>query len=1821
MAIAVPISTLQTGALDPQSVNNFLQSLSTDELLVFNATKLAKTLLDEISQADAAHKQQSSSRKVGEAVLPLIAGLEQYGRGLDVFANGSELLCPIWGGMRIVLSLAQEFGEYFDKLASMLEDIGLVLSRLPRYPHLYPDNKNLKEYMVNIYSAIFDFCTKARRVFRLGKERSRGIKRLTTAVGLVTALRVLWKPFKVEFGGIKTRIERSVQAIESEADVAERELANKERRRDDARWSRAEQSQRLLAEFIDDESAAKVNAWLSPVNVNANHKTASSLRHADTGTWFLDGSVFQTWLKEDNTFLWLHAIPGAGKTVLSSSVINYLRDNVQSRDTGLAYFYCDYKDVQKQEPSKVLGTILAMLAKQNRGVFDNIQAFFLDQLKTSPTFTADFDELLNNFAIFLDNSFKSVIIVVDALDESNPAAWDCLTYALKFLHQQCSNLKVFVTSRNELPIARAFEGLPSTSIEQSDVASDIHDFIAAEVAAKIAQKRLKLRDKDLERVIRENLVEGSKGMFQWVRCQIDTLCKLRNDKAIRSALSNLPRTLQDTYIRILQRIEDDHPDDVEILQKVLYWLVRGVRNLTLHELAEGIAIDPESGDNRMDFSAVDTDPEDILELLGGLVTVSAEKVVSLAHYSVKEFLVSEDIRKAKPSFWVGTEPVESKLASVCLTYLSFDDFNAPLLPDTEAFDERLSEYKFLAYAVQAWGIHAHRSEKDGHQEEDLVDLTVHFLQSSSGDVRNYDTWQEINHHRKLSKLSTHSSPGPLLCASWFGLTDAVRQLLDAGDDMSENLAGAFDAAASNGHANVIKAFLEHQDQIKGQNASADDEDDDSSNNHHGLDLAKGLYVAAANGHTRVIEHLLDAGADIDARRGKDRNALQVAALEGRTEAVKLLLKRGANHGIPCKRYGTPLAVAAEKGHQRTVEILLEAGANPNGRGGYYSSPLVSAIVGRNLHIIRLLIENGADVNARGGRHMYPIAAAASLGMDDLVKELCDCGARVNDEDDKGSDALYAVCLAGHLGTVKLLLKLGADINAKGGKHRSALGAASSEGHLEVVEHLIHEGANIQFFDEHYGNALQTAAYRGHEAVVRALISAGIDPWGVGGDKGPALVCAASCGQEKVIKALYELGSPGGPGDDNLTWALQVASFAGHEGTIRLLAGKGDINAVTRKPNDSNNCTALEAAAERGHNDTVKLLLSLGASIEPSDRGCYGSSLNAAIETDHPSIEVLETLLDAGADINFVCSCHEPPLVRAVRRGHDDALKLLLDRGANVNLKHETIRTALIMSAVHEDTTIMDLLLEHGADVNIVIEPKDMRDDIDDDLEESLVIALQTAAWHGHDHIVQKLVSLGSDLSVNVDKPAFVSALQVAAYRGHLSTVSMLIKFGGDVNQKGGYFGTSLQAAAYCGHIDVARALLEAGAFVNAVDASSHCGTALMAACWYEGTKPEMIQLLIDSGADVNAPSGIKEDVPYPLQVAAYKDYNDTEGTEIARILLDAGADPNIRGGRYFTALQVAAKEGDADMVSFLLERGADPNITGGQFHTPLQSAYASGYYIVIGRLFRNGAKHDLIAPGKVGSVMGAALRASCQTLVNQLVAYHDFDVNLQYGKYGNALQDCIWQEREDDAFYYILKGGADVNRVGGYYGTALVAAAAYGPMAHFEKLLEVDVDVNLGNERYPNAAFGAIQGSQKKALELLLKHGVDVVNPVSTVHGTALQFAARYGNLTIVRMLVKAGAAINTPACGQHGSPLQAAAAYNHKDVIQYLVNRGADISAKGGKNGSVLHAAALHCDAETLDMLLRKGKLNANEKAGVYGTPLQAAAAAGWVSNALILL
>ncbi|KAL8695828.1 MAG: hypothetical protein Q9224_003129, partial [Gallowayella concinna] len=1774
-------------------IQAFFETLSPNEKELYKATTIAEQLLEEVKTAEKAHKDKSISRKVSQSLKTFTRGIDQYGAALDVISNASStFLCPIWGSMRVILHLASEFGEYFEKISGMLQQVGLHLNSLRRFPHLYPHNERLEAAMVDVYRIIFRFCTEARNVFKKvrdkmvcqkGKRQPMDVRQASKLnagmIGMRSMIKLVWKPFKSQFGDLQVDLATGMERVSAEVDIAEKEEAHVERERADkerqaqaSRWDKTEHTHQKLESFFDEQSIRKVDQWLDPVNIETNHSAAVKLRHQDTGNWFLEGQAFDTWIHGDNSFLWLHAIPGAGKTVLVSSVIEYLKERVKSEDVGLAYFYCDYKEAKSQQPSQLLCTLLAQLARQHKLVFQRLQVFVQERLKENPGSVPTHDELRSNFSAFLEGAFKQIILVVDAIDES--AKRECMISDLKTFSKHCPFIKILVSSREELDITKAFKSFPHVKITQSDVADDIESFVKAEVAARIRYKELTIRRPELQLIVCDKLVNRSEGMFQWVKCQIQVLCSLGTDKAILKALEQMPKDLAGTYARILQRLERD-VENVGRYQKLLRWLVKSTRSLTLDELAECIGIDLEEDNNSMDFDSVETYPENLLKRCSSLVTVSDNGRVSLAHFTVKEFLVSETTRDDLAAFYVGGEEVELELAQTCLTYLCYDDFIAGSVADDEALEESMVKYKFLEYATTAWAVHAHLSKG---REDDLLDLTTKLLKSPSEGRGNYEFWLQVYQAAKGVHHSHLSAFKPLFFAASFGLPNTLSELLEDEEenDMSswtETEGDPIREAVAQGHTEVVKILVQHYE--------VSDE----------AKLSQYLYIASSKGHDDIVLFLLDRGVSVDAVGGKQGTALQIAALEGHRDVAHALLARHASTRVVSARFGTPLSAAAEKGHERTFQTLLNAGASINGKGGWYAYPLISAIVGQNDTLIQILLNKGANVNLTGGRHVCALMAAAALGKLDLVKKLIDKGARVNDENDKGADALHSACCAGHLEVVNLLLEKGADVNAKGGKHRNALNAASSEGHASIVDILLAAGADPTVFDTNYGNAIQAAARAGREDIVRKLSERGCDVNAPGGTRGTALVGAASAGQARVVEVLFEIGVPMGDTQDTAD-ALVAATAKDHEDAVNVLVSMG-ANLNRAGILQTFEWLPLQHAANKDKLEMLMTLLRLGA--DPNAIGGFlGSTIMAACESRRINCQILEALIVAGADINKLVPPEErsryptygypesTALSAAASNDQLDAVQLLLNHDADPNLQCSNYRTALQRASYNIGASnIVEILLAHGADVNLDAEPSDDKND------DGCITALQCAAKSGDEAIIRILIANGANLSIERQDSDFISALHAASSNGMTDNVKVLLELGGEVNLRGGNLGTCLQAAATTGKVETMAALLDAGAEINEHHVGCY-GSALIAAI--VNTKHDAVKLLLERGADPSLSAGLKYD--YPIIAAARL----SENVHEVQLLIDAGANVNAQGGTWHTALQAAAVDGNDDTMRVLLDAGADMHAIGGTYGNALSAAYRCGYYFCTGLLWERGVSNKLRG-GMMGTPLGSALSGACQTLITFLIKEHHADPNEHMNNFwGSPLHYCIYEDRPDSDVLVdlFLEYGADPNGIGpsglgGYYGTPLNAAARAGQTEIMKVLLARGADPTVrGNKLGFSALQLACLYNCPEAFNLLLEHSPDINAHGS--YGTPLQAAAYSGAKPLVRELLRRGADLKASGQGRYGHSLQSAAIRAREDVVRFLIKHGADVRVRGGRFGTVLQAASIRCSKALVDFLIHKG-------------------------------
>ena len=114
-----------------------------------------------------------------------------------------------------------------------------------------------------------------------------------------------------------------------------------------------------------DRDVQDVLDWLSPLKFWAKQIDVFEKRHPETGTWLLQHDTFKHWLSGTRKRIFCPGIPGAGKTVLASVIVDHLGMTFRNDNVGIAYVYCSYND-SNQTAINLVGSLLHQFISTNR---------------------------------------------------------------------------------------------------------------------------------------------------------------------------------------------------------------------------------------------------------------------------------------------------------------------------------------------------------------------------------------------------------------------------------------------------------------------------------------------------------------------------------------------------------------------------------------------------------------------------------------------------------------------------------------------------------------------------------------------------------------------------------------------------------------------------------------------------------------------------------------------------------------------------------------------------------------------------------------------------------------------------------------------------------------------------------------------------------------------------------------------------------------------------------------------------------------------------------------------------------------------------------------------------------------------------------------------------------------------------------------------------------------------------------------------------------------------------------------------------------------
>lgn len=1175
----------------------------------------------------------------------------------------------------------------------------------------------------------------------------------------------------------------------------------------------------------DDQRLRVMLEWLDAPDPSAPHNMVRKGRTEGTGAWLLQVAEFKEWRDSVKmAILWMHGIPGCGKSVLTSSLVDYMRYFVSTggRTAALAYFYFQFSDKDTSTVDMMLRSLISQLSSWKRSPPKTLEYHASLHFRGSRYYprinykdgvsrpsTNELIGILHDITKELGEAF----LVIDGLDEcaDQESLLDTVKTILEW-NVECLHIIFIGRFDHELDTTMKARNVPVVEVKIQVVDKDIQLFIQERLAShpKLHKWPPKSRAE-----IQRSLTNGSQGMFRWAACQIEAIAKCVRPKDLKETLQSLPKSLSDSYTSVLARVDECH---WECATRILMWLAVSSEPLSVEEAVDALAVDFEAENGPcFDPDLRLQDVDDIIAICSTLVTpykvirrrhniVEEVTELRLAHRTVKDYLLS-DVFKAhfpQPLIFSRTEEVHEFAAKTSLFYLL--SLRKPLV------SESLNEWPLARHAAQYWP--DHYVGAGDHLE--LTELAMRLLESD-GDTEQYRNWCRLYDPTKpwrTPNFERKSFTCPLYYVSNCGLQSLVSRLLEYGAQLDvgygEIHGSCLQSAAYNGHHRVVELLLQ---------AGADPND-------QGGIFGCPLQAAAAQGHNAVIELLLKYGVNPDGNRPFSNTPLLKACRSQNTFAVKLLLDAGASPDLYSRKAPNvnPMVVAACQGSKECLRLLLPKASRRNVLWGLFRA---ARTWGADTSMLELFKDYVPDAVLH-----YAITFSLNNLADDILNGGVTRMEIDRSDDSTGTDysptaTLYGVCESGNFRFTERLVQEGVDVNEGHEIYGPSLAVAAYEGHLDIVKLLIQSGCSLSNGDGIYGGPVQAAILGNHLAVLELLVSSGADvnqPVGrvrpfptVQPVFGSPLKAAVSTGNAPLVDWLLDHGADVNyDGGLYPNWAtrihaigspLMIAASKGNLGLVnRLLQAGAEVN--QRHEGDlMDPKTALESACKVAQITVVERLLECDAAVALDDgQGGDGSPLFWAVKAD--SLATLTILLKQGANPNALWNHEEDQLTvlaQACKGENAEIVTALIEAGADV---HKTSRFAdedeapIQTAARRSNAEVVRVLLKHGVSVN-------------DQTREGFT-ALHKAARRGSADILRVLLSEGqADHSlrlINGSQP-----IHSAARWNHPECIRVLVDAGADINSQNDSGKTPLHWAAENHAVDAVQWLLSSGADAGLVE--------------------------------------------------------------------------------------------------------------------------------------------------------------------------------------------------------------------------------------------------------------------------------------------------------------------------------------------------------------------------------------------------------------------
>ncbi|KAJ7499628.1 hypothetical protein FB451DRAFT_958530, partial [Mycena latifolia] len=238
--------------------------------------------------------------------------------------------------------------------------------------------------------------------------------------------------------------------------------------------------------------------WYSPLNFFLRQADIFSTRQPGTGQWLLEDARFKAWISGTEKILWCRGMPGGGKTVLVSIVVDKLRTDLTREDIGVAAIYLNHKETDAHSLSMLLTSLWRQLVVR-KSISSTLHQLYDKhrEPRTRPSENDDHTELCS-----IISEYSKVFILVDALDEYPERQRDALLRRISALG---TTVNLMLTSRHNIKIDHIIPDSSLQILEIRATGDDICRHIDAQISqcsqfSKLIKNRPGLREEIVARI-------------------------------------------------------------------------------------------------------------------------------------------------------------------------------------------------------------------------------------------------------------------------------------------------------------------------------------------------------------------------------------------------------------------------------------------------------------------------------------------------------------------------------------------------------------------------------------------------------------------------------------------------------------------------------------------------------------------------------------------------------------------------------------------------------------------------------------------------------------------------------------------------------------------------------------------------------------------------------------------------------------------------------------------------------------------------------------------------------------------------------------------------------------------------------------------------------------------------------------------------------------------------------------------------------------------------------------------------------------------------